>query len=142
LLLGESVQKLDVKNRVTLPAKLRGHFVDGAVISKGIDHCLVVYNRAGWEAFTEAQMGRLDPFSKQGRNMSRHLYAGAAEVDVDRQGRIMIPPAQLAHAQLTRDIVVAGLRDRLEIWDLEAWRSQEAEIEGSVADVAESLSQQ
>jgi MraZ protein len=142
LLLGETVQKLDAKNRVTLPAKLRGHFTDGAVISKGIEHCLVVYNRESWEAFTEAQMGRLDPFSAQGRSMSRHLYAGAAEVDVDRQGRIMIPPAQLSHAQLTRDIVVAGLRDRLEIWDLEAWRSQEAEFEGSVADVAESLSQQ
>src|SRR5215467_5573049 len=113
MLLGETVQKLDVKNRVTLPAKLRGHFVDGAVISKGIENCLVVYSREGWESFAEAQMGRLDPFSKQGRNMSRHLYAGAAEVDVDRQGRIMIPPAQLAHAQLKREIVVAGLRDRL-----------------------------
>jgi MraZ protein len=142
MLLGESVQKLDAKNRVTLPAKLRGHFTDGAVISKGFEQCLVVYNRDAWEAFTEAQMGRLDPFSKQGRTMSRHLYAGSAEVEVDRQGRIMIPPAQLSHAQLDRDIVVAGLRDRLEIWDLAAWRSQEAEFEGSVADVAESLSQQ
>jgi MraZ protein len=80
--------------------------------------------------------------SKQGRNMSRHLYAGACETDVDRQGRIMIPPAQLAHAGLARDIVVAGLRDRLEIWDMEAWRKLEAEFEGSVEDVAESLSQQ
>ena len=142
MLLGESVQKLDAKNRVTLPAKLRAHFEDGAVISKGIEHCLVVYNREGWDSFTEAQMGRLDPFSKQGRNMSRHLYAGAAEVEVDRQGRIMIPPAQIAHAKLSRDIVVAGLRDRLEIWDLEAWRTQEADFEGSVEDVAEALAQQ
>jgi MraZ protein len=141
LLLGESVQKLDAKNRVTLPARYREHFADGVVVTKGLDGCLAVYNRSGWEAFAESQISRLDPFSREGRRLARYLYGGAWETDVDRQGRVMLPPMHLEHAGLERDIVVAGLRDRLEIWNLEAWRAQEAESQGSVEDVAESLSQ-
>jgi transcriptional regulator MraZ len=141
LLLGESVQKLDAKNRVTLPARFRDQFADGIVVTKGFDSCLSVYTRDGWEQFTESQLGRLDPFSRQGRQMTRFLYGGAWETELDRQGRVMLPPMHLEHAGLERDIVVAGLRDRLEIWSLPAWRAQEAESEGSVEDVAESLSQ-
>jgi MraZ protein len=142
VLLGESVQKLDAKNRVTLPAKLRAHFADGVIVAKGVDRCLSVYTPAGFEAFVDRRLGELSPFSREARVMSRHLYAGASEIELDRQGRIMLPPAQLAHAGLERDIVVAGLRDILEIWDLAAWRRMQAESEGSIEDVAESLSQQ
>jgi MraZ protein len=142
VLLGESVQKLDAKNRVTLPAKLRAHFADGVIVAKGVDRCVSVYTPAGFEAFVDRQLGQLSPFSREARVMSRHLYAGAWETELDRQGRIMLPPAQLAHAGLERDIVVAGLRDILEIWDLAAWRRMQAESEGSIEDVAESLSQQ
>jgi MraZ protein len=142
VLLGESVQKLDAKNRVTLPAKLRAHFADGVIVAKGVDRCLSVYTPAGFEAFVDRQLGQLSPFSREARVMSRHLYAGAWETELDRQGRIMLPPPQLEHAGLERDIVVAGLRDILEIWDLAAWRRMQAESEGSIEDVAESLSQQ
>ena len=141
MLLGESVQKLDAKNRVTLPVRFRDHFAGGVVVSKGVDRCLVVHSTDGWERFAEQRLERLDPFSREGRNMSRYLYAGAWETELDRQGRVMLPASQLAHAGLERDIVVAGLRDRLEIWDLNAWQAQQAEFEGSVEDVAESLSQ-
>jgi transcriptional regulator MraZ len=142
VLLGESVQKLDAKNRVTLPAKLRPHFADGVIVAKGLDRCLSVFTRSGFEAFVDSQLGSLSPLSRQARALGRHLYAGAAEQELDRQGRIMLPPPLLAHAGLERDIVVAGLRDILEIWDLEAWRRVQAETEGSIEDVAESLSQQ
>jgi MraZ protein len=142
VLLGESVQRLDVKNRVTLPAKLRAHFAKGVVVSKGFDGCLFVFSPEGWERYVDSQLDRLDPLSRRGREMSRWLYGGASETELDRQGRIMLPPAQIAHAGLDKDIVVAGLRDHLEIWDLRAWRTREAEFEGSVEDVAESLSQQ
>jgi MraZ protein len=141
VLLGESVQKLDAKNRVTLPVRFRDHFAGGVVVSKGVDRCLVVHSTDGWERFAEQRLEQLDPFSREGRQMSRYLYAGAWETELDRQGRVMLPASQLAHAGLERDIVVAGLRDRLEIWDLNAWQAQQAEFEGSVEDVAESLSQ-
>ena len=142
MLLGESVQKLDAKNRVTLPAKLRPHFADGVIVAKGVDRCLSVFTPAGFEAFVDRRLGELSPVSREARLMRRHQNPGGAEKELDRQGRIMLPPAQLAHAGLERDIVVAGLRDILEIWDLAAWRRMQAESEGSIEDVAESLSQQ
>jgi MraZ protein len=142
MLLGESVQRLDAKNRVTLPARLRAHFAAGVVVSKGFDGCLFVFTPDGWQAFVESQTARLDPLSRRGREMSRWLYAGAIETELDRQGRVMLPTPQLTHASLERDIVVAGLRDHLEIWDLDTWRARAVEFEGSVEDVAESLSQQ
>ena len=141
MLLGESVQKLDAKNRVTLPARFRAHFAEGVVVSKGFEACLVVYSLSGWERFTGETLSGMDPFSSRGRQISRHLYAGAFQTELDRQGRVMLPASQLAHARLERDIVVAGLRDRLEIWDMTAWRALQAEFEGSVEDVAESLAQ-
>jgi MraZ protein len=142
VLLGESVQKLDAKNRVTLPARFREHFADGVVVTKGFERCLSVYSPADWERFTESRLGELDPFSREARQVSRFLYAGAWETELDRQGRVMLPAMHLKHAGLEREIVVAGLRDRLEIWSVDAWRAQEAEAEGSVADVAQSLTQQ
>ena len=142
MLLGEFVQKLDAKNRVTLPARLRSHFADGVVVTKGLDSCLFVFNRAGWQQFTEARGAQLDPFSREGRVVSRFLYGGATEQELDGQGRVAVPPALIEHAGLSKDIVVAGLRDYLEIWDLAAWRRQQAESEGSVEDVTERLSQQ
>ena len=142
MLLGESVQKLDAKNRVTLPARFREHFADGVVVTKGFESCLSVYSPGDWERFTESRLGELDPFSREGRQVSRFLYAGAWETELDRQGRVMLPAMHLKHAGLEREIVVAGLRDRLEIWSVDAWRAQEAESEGSVADVAQSLTQQ
>ena len=119
MLLGESVQRLDVKNRVTLPARLRAHFAQGVVVSKGFDGCLFVFSPDGWEAYVDAQLGRLDPLSRRGREMSRWLYGGASETELDRQGRVMLPPAQLTHAGLERDIVVAGSET---IWRSGTWR--------------------
>ena len=72
--------------------------------------------------------------------IARHIYL--AESELDGQGRVMLSPPLLQHADLRKDVVVAGLRDYLEIWDIEAWKRQQAESEGSVEDVAERLSQQ
>jgi MraZ protein len=142
VLLGEFVQKLDAKNRLTLPAKFRPHFAAGVVVTKGLDGCLFAFDPAGWEQFADRQLARLDPLSREGRTVSRHLYGGASESELDGQGRVMIPAPLLSHAGLSKEIVVAGLRDFLEIWDLAAWRRQQRETQGSVEDVAERLSQQ
>jgi MraZ protein len=140
MLLGEFVQRLDAKNRVTLPARFRGDFARGVVVTKGLgDRCLYVWDPQGWERFADAKLGRLDPFSREGRRLSRFIYGGASEGELDRQGRVMLPAPLLEHAQLDKDIVVVGVRDHLEIWDREAWK-RESDFEG-VGDVAESLAQ-
>lgn len=139
MLLGEHEHALDDKNRLTLPAKLRQSFSDGLVVSRGMDGCLVVYPRDGWERFVERRLSGLDPFSKEARQMSRFVFSGAAEAELDKQGRVMVPPALLASAGLEREVVVAGMRDHLEIWDRAKWREQMQEVEGSAELVAERL---
>jgi MraZ protein len=141
VLLGEFEQRLDDKNRVTLPARLREHFAAGVVCARGFDGCVSVWSPDSWDSFVNEQVNRLDGFSREGRIMQRYLFGGAQPGELDRQGRVALPAPLLQHAQLTKDIVIAGLRNRLEIWDREAWSRQLAEFEGSAESVAERLAQ-
>jgi MraZ protein len=139
VLLGQFEQRLDDKNRVTLPARLRDRFADGVVCSRGLDGCVAVWPREEWDAYVSSQTTRLDSFTREGRQLQRYLFGAAQEGELDRQGRIAVPAALLTHASLKKDIVIAGLRDRLEIWDRETWHRQLAEVEGSAEVVAERL---
>jgi MraZ protein len=141
MLLGEHDHALDDKNRLTLPAKLRQSFSDGAVVARGMDGCLAVYTREGWDSFVEGRLAGLNPFSKEARQMRRYVFAGASETELDKQGRVMIPPPLVEHAGLGREVVVAGVGDRLEIWSRAAWREQIKEVEGSAERVAERLAE-
>jgi MraZ protein len=84
----------------------------------------------------------MDPLRPEGRRIQRFFFSGASEADLDKQGRVMIPAQLLEHAKLGREVVVAGVHDRLEIWDRAAWRKELAEVEGSAEDVAERLADQ
>ena len=139
MLLGEYEHTIDEKNRLTLPARFRDAFREGAVVTRGMDRCLAVYPRGAWERLAESRLAELDPLSSEGRALTRYFYAAATEAEPDRQGRILIPPRLGEYAQLERDVVVAGVRDRLEIWNRETWRRQRDEIEGSAEHVAERL---
>ena len=139
MLLGEYEHTLDDKNRLTLPAKFRQALGGGVVVTRGMDGCLFVFTRGDWDEFVSARLEGLNPFSREARQMSRFMFAGATETELDKQGRIMVPPALLEHAHLAREVVVAGVRDHVEIWDQAAWRKQLKEVEGSVELVAERL---
>jgi MraZ protein len=139
VLLGEFEQRLDDKKRITLPVRLRAHFEDGLVCARGLDGCISVFPRSGWDDYVNAQSERLDLFTREGRALERYLFGGALECEIDRQGRVALPATLVGHASLDREIVIAGLRDRLEIWDRESWRSQLAHVEGSAENVAERI---
>jgi MraZ protein len=87
----------------------------------------------------ESWLAGLGPFSKEARRVQRFFFAGATEAELDRQGRVMIPAALIQHGGLGRNVVVAGMRDHLEIWDSAEWRKELKEVEGSAEDVAERL---
>ena len=142
MLLGEYEHTIDDKSRLTLPARFRQAFTEGVVVSRGLDGCLYAYPRADWTRAIEARLAELDPLSKETRRLQRYFYSGAAEGELDKQGRIGIPGALLEHAQLVRDVVVAGVHDHLEIWDRASWRRELAEVEGSAEHVAERLAAQ
>jgi MraZ protein len=139
MLVGEFDHTIDEKSRLTLPAKFRQAFAGGLVVTRGMDGCLYVFPREEWEASVEARLAELDPLSKEGRLMQRYFYSGAAEAEPDKQGRVMVPSALAEHARLGKDVVIAGVRDHLEIWDRAKWREHVREIEGSAEHVAERL---
>jgi MraZ protein len=139
MLLGAHEHTIDDKNRLTLPAKFRQAFADGIVVTRGLDGCLYAYRRPDWARLVESRLATLDPLSPEGRRLERFFYSGATETELDKQGRVMIPRELIDHATLGREVVVAGVNDRLEIWDRAAWRKELAEVEGSAEDVAERL---
>ena len=142
MLLGEYEHTIDDKNRLTLPARFRQAFAEGIVVTRGMDGCLFAYTRGDWDRLVDSRLATLDPLSKEGRRMQRFFFAGAAETELDKQGRVGLPAALLEHAKLDRDVVVAGVHDHLEIWDRDAWRRELAEVEGSAEHVAERLAAQ
>ncbi len=139
MLLGEYAHTLDDKNRLTLPAKFRDSFVDGGVVTRGLDGCLYLFARQQWDDLVSGRFAEFDPLLEETRLMNRYFFSGAAEAEPDKQGRINVPPALIEHAHLGREVVVAGVHDHLEIWDRAAWRAQQAEAEGSAEHVAERL---
>jgi MraZ protein len=138
MLLGEHEHSLDDKNRLTLPAKLRAEFEDGVFVTRGLDGCLYAYPREAWEQLVD-RIRSLDPLAPGSRVMQRHFFAGAAQGELDRQGRLVLPAALIEHAALGREVTVAGVYDHLEIWDRAKWREQLQQVEGSAEDVAERL---
>ena len=142
MLLGEYEHTLDDKNRLTLPARFRQAFLEGIVVTRGMDGCLFAYTREAWESMVGSRLATLNTLSKEGRRMQRFFFSGATEAELDKQGRVGLPAALLEHAKLGRDVVVAGVHDHLEIWDRAAWRRELAEVEGSAEHVAERLAAQ
>jgi len=138
MLLGEHDHSLDEKNRLTLPAKLRGPFEDGVVVTFGLDGCLEAYPRATWDEVA-GRIKSLDPLSADSRLLRRHVFAGASQGDLDRQGRLVVPGRLVERAGIAREVTVIGVHDHLEIWDRTAWREKQREIEGRAEDVAERL---
>ena len=136
MLLGEHEHTLDDKNRLTLPAKLRLELGERVVVTRGLDGCVGVYPAQEWERLAE-RVGTLDPLSSEARTMQRFFFASASEVELDKQGRIVIPANLLTG--LGRELTVLGVHDHLEVWDRAAWRDQRQTVEGSAEDVAERL---
>ena len=133
---GTHEHTIDEKNRLTLPAKFRDGLDGGVVLVRGIDGTVDVYPRRSWEA-NAGRISALDSLTRGAREMKRFVFAGATVTDLDKQGRVLVPPDLARHASLGRDVAVVGVDDHIEIWDRSQWASHVSAIEGSVGDVAE-----
>lgn len=137
MFVGQYTYNLDNKGRLAVPAKFRRD-LKKAVVTKGLDSCLFLYPKKDWDVVAK-KLAAL-PFSKSNiRAFSRHMLSGAMDVETDRQGRIVLPDYLRKFAGLNKKAVVAGLYDRLEIWDESAWNKYQAETEKNSADIAEAL---
>jgi MraZ protein len=142
MFLGQFEHTIDDKSRLTLPARFRDALAAGAVLTRGLDGCLDVFPREDWNRMVEARLAPLDPFTREARGLKRYFFSAAADVEPDKQGRVLVPPALIESAKLGREVVVAGVHDHLEIWDRQAWRDHLAAVEGSADHVAERLAEQ
>jgi MraZ protein len=138
MFIGEYNHSLDTKGRLAIPAKFRSMLKKGAVVTRGLDNCLFLYSKSEWEKIAQ-KLSQLPISQAKARAFSRLMLAGAMDVDFDSQGRIMLPEYLRKFAGLQKKTIVAGLYDRLEIWDEEAWDKYKEGTEKESAEIAEAL---
>ncbi|MDU4959748.1 MAG: division/cell wall cluster transcriptional repressor MraZ [Sporomusaceae bacterium] len=138
MLLGEYQHSIDSKGRVILPAKFREELGEQCIATKGLEKCLFVYPRQEWSTI-ENKLKQLPLAKAEARAFVRFFFSGAAELECDKQGRVLIPANLRSYAALEKDIVVIGVLNRIEIWDRIAWEEYNNQIGPTVNDIAENL---
>lgn len=138
MLLGEYVHLLDSKRRLSLPSKFRKELGRKVVVTRGLDNCLFLYSLREWEKISE-RLGGLSFAQADTRGFNRFMLSGAIESDVDKAGRILIPDFLCDFAGLSEKVVVAGIHNRVEIWNERAWSGYKRRIEKQADQMAEKL---
>ena len=138
MFIGEYEHTLDEKKRVSLPKAFRIGLGKKMVMTRGLDNCLFMYSRSNWEKVAE-KLEKLSFAQADTRGFNRFILSGAAEVEVDTAGRILIPEHQKEFAGLGKSVVFAGVSDRVEVWDATAWKAYKARIEKQADAMAEKL---
>lgn len=118
---GEYQHTLDHKGRVIIPARLREGLGETFMITRGLDRCIFVYHLDEW-AKVEQKVKELPLTRQDARAFTRYLFSGAAEVEMDRQGRVLIPQGLREYADIEREVMIIGVSNRVEVWSEEAWR--------------------
>ena len=136
MLMGEYEHTLDVKGRISMPAKLRKDMGDTFVLTKGLDGYLFASSKEEWVNFEE-KLKSLPLSDKNARNFVRFFLAGATECEIDKQGRFLIPNNLRIAASLEKEAIIIGVGTRLEIWDKTTWNKKDKEI--SADEIAENM---
>ena len=138
MLIGEYQHTVDTKKRLAIPARLRKELGERVIITGGEDNCLFVYPMGEWQKLTD-KLSLLPQGQKATRDFLRHTFSSAVEIELDHLGRVLIPDYLKNHAGLRQKIVIAGVFNRLEIWDEERWMNYKAETEKNTDMIAEKL---
>ena len=136
MFMGEYSHTIDSKGRLIVPSKFRENLGDEFVVTKGLDGCLFVYSQEEWTNIEE-KFKQVSLTTKDARKFSRFFFAGAATVEVDKQGRILLPSVLREFAGLEKDIVSVGVLSRIEIWSKDKW--QESNEYDDMDEIAEHM---
>lgn len=136
MFMGEYSHTIDAKGRTIVPSRLREALGDEFVVTKGLDGCLFVYPKEEWKTFEE-KLGTLPLTNRDARKFSRFFLAGAASVEVDKQGRILLPSVLREFAALEKEVVFVGVSKRVELWSKERW--EEANSFDNMEEIAEHM---
>lgn len=120
MFMGEYNHTVDTKGRLIIPAKFRESLGDEFVVTKGLDGCLFIYSQEEWKNIEE-KFRNTPLTTRDARKFSRFFFAGAATCELDKQGRILIPAVLREFAGLEKDVVLAGVFNKIEIWSKDRW---------------------
>lgn len=134
----EFQHNIDSKGRLTLPARVREELGTHFVLTKGLDGCLYIYSGEGWEAFL-VKMNQLPTSSKDARRLKRWFVGSSIEIEVDKQGRFIVPPVLRTFAKIEKNVTVLGVSDHIELWATEVYDAYQNEDEVSIEDIAAGL---
>lgn len=139
MLIGEYTHNFDDKNRVSVPSKFRKEIGKKIVVTHGLDNCLFLYPVKEWQKIS-SKLGEMNMLSADTRSFNRFMLAGASEIDVDANGRVLIPEHLRTFAQIKEKVVFAGVHNRVELWNEGAWNEYKDKVVKQADALAEKLS--
>ena len=138
MFIGEYHHSIDDKGRLIIPSKFREELGKNFFITRGIENCLFVYSLDSWNEIVR-KIESLPFTKKDARTFARFFLSGASEAEFDKQGRINITSPLISYAKITKECIVIGTGDRLEIWSEELWNEFFTSAKDSMSDIAENL---
>lgn len=140
MFMGEYNHTVDAKGRMIMPAKFREQLGEQFVVTKGVDGCLYVYSSEEWGRIEE-KFREVNLTTKDARKFMRFFFAGATNCEVDKQGRILLPQNLRDHAGLTKEVVLAGVSSRIEIWSKDKWNDCNVYTDDEMDSIAENMAE-
>ncbi len=140
MFIGEYHHNLDAKGRVSIPAKFRAELGSSAIVTKGLDNSLFVYPKGEWEAMA-SKLASLPVSSSSARSFARMMLSGAMELEIDKLGRALLPAYLRDFAGIEGEVTIAGMFNRVEIWDKKAWSVYSQDAQEHSSDNAEKLTE-
>jgi len=138
MFMGECFHTLDPKGRLIVPSKFREELGERFILTMGLDGCLFAYPMEEWLQFAERL--RTLPGTREGRKLQRLFMSCAAEVDVDKQGRFLIPTKLREQVGMVKEVVLVGVLSKIELWSKERWEASNGV--GAMDDIAEHMAEQ
>ena len=135
--MGEYHHSIDSKGRIIIPSKIRDDLGENCIVTRGLDGCLFLYPKTGWDNIISKYKEL--PDTKDKRQFMRIFLSGATNCEYDKQGRINIPKPLIDYAKLEKDCIIIGVDERLEIWSKDCWEGFIANNEDNLSDIADNL---
>ncbi|MBZ0300537.1 MAG: division/cell wall cluster transcriptional repressor MraZ [Anaerolineae bacterium] len=130
---GEYSHHLDDKGRLIIPARFRPQLTQGAILTRGLDRNLVIYPEDAWQAVTD-RLNQMPMTHPTARALRRLLFSGAVELTLDRQGRVLVPGYLRDYAELSDEVLIAGMETFLELWEPSGWRATLDDVPHTLAE--------
>lgn len=138
MFIGEYHHTIDEKKRLIIPTKFRNDLGKEFIITRGIDKCLYVYSKSSWDEITN-KLQTLPFTRKNAREFNRFFLSGATLAELDKSGRVLLTSPQISYANITKECVIVGVGERIEIWPLDGWNEFYESARENMSDIAENL---